>query len=175
MLKEISTEYSLEELMLKLKLQYFGHLLQRPDSLEKTLKMGKIEGRRRRWWQRMRELVRWHHRLNGYELSKLQEIVKDREAWCSIVHGFVMSSTWLSYWTTKDNIKLKTMLFGDNSIGATVSTINIDSKRYSGEQKILTLIHSADRDISLRIKNYRSQNKNYIILYLKWWKTMLRS
>lgn len=64
------------------------------------------------------------------------------------------------------------MLFGDNSIGATLSSIKTDSKRYSGEQKILTLIHSAGRDISLRIKNYRSQNKNYIILYLKWWKAM---
>ena len=68
-LKKISPEYSLEGLMLKLKLQYFGHLMRRTDSLEKTLMLGKIEGRRRRKWQRMR-LVRWHHRLNGHEFEK---------------------------------------------------------------------------------------------------------
>ena len=68
-LKEISPEYSLERLMLKLKLQYFGHLMQRADSLEKTLMLGKIEGERRRGWMTDDEMVGWHHRLNGHEFG----------------------------------------------------------------------------------------------------------
>ena len=78
-LKEISPEYSLEGLMLKLKLQYFGHLMRRNDSLEKTLMLGKIEGRMRRGRQRT-EMSGCHHQLNGHSLSKLWEMVKDREA-----------------------------------------------------------------------------------------------
>ena len=91
-LKEISPEYSLEGLMLKLKLRYFGHLMRRPDSLEKTLMMGKIEGRRRRGQQR----VRWRDGITDLvdmNLSKLQETVKDREAWHAAVHGVVKSWT----------------------------------------------------------------------------------
>ena len=101
--KEISHEYSLEGLMLKLKLQYFGHLMQRTNSLEKTLMLGKMEGKRR-----SRQGMRWLDSITNsmdMNLSNLREMVKDRKTWCVAVHGITKSWTWQSDWTTTTKVQ----------------------------------------------------------------------
>ena len=100
-LKEISIHW--KWLMLKLKLQFFGHLMWRADSLEKTLMLGKIEGKRKRGWQRMRWLDSIIDSIY-MNLSKLREIVEDREAWCAKVHWVTNSWTWLNDWTTTNSL-----------------------------------------------------------------------
>ena len=129
-LKEISPEYSLEGLMLKLKLQHFGHLMWRTNSLEKTLMLGKIEGRRRRGWQRMRWLDNITY-LMDMSLSKLWEFVMDRENWCVAVYGVAKSRTWLSDWTE---------LMNNQFLGVRISFIHslnahqdLDSILHAGE------------------------------------------
>ena len=124
-LKEINPEYSLEGLMLKLKLQSFGHLMRRADSLEKTLMLGKIEGRRRRGWQRLRWLDGITDSMD-MSLSNLWEMVKDREAWCAAVHGLQRVGCDLVRWTTTTEEMGKTQAWNPRSVrGITCISFNI--------------------------------------------------
>ena len=152
-LKEISPEYSLEGLMLKLKLQYFGHLMWRPDSSEKTLMLGKIQGRRRRGQQRMSLLDGITDSME-MSLSKLQELVMDRETWCAAVHGVTKSWTQHSDWTEK----LKTFFTNEEityhhnnvSKNECIFNIHIVTEWNILVTEIYKLLHIAEQSIYIR-------------------------
>ena len=130
-LKEISPEYSLQGLMLKLKLQHFGHLMWRTDSLEKTLMLGKIEGRRKRGWQD--EMVGWHHWLMDMRLSKLWELVMDRETWMVEAMGSQRLIDWTHWWQTVrrflERLKVKWPLIPKFHLGVSLKEMKSLSQR----------------------------------------------
>ena len=143
-LKEISPEYSLGGRMLKMKIQYFGQMMQRTDSLEKALMLGKTEGRRRRGQQR----IRWLDGITdtmGISLSKPWELVIDREAWRSVVHGMAKSQTWLNDWTdwTERLTKLSILHLPNKLQGARRTTVHRVTQSQAKLKRLSTTWHMA--------------------------------
>ena len=158
-LKEINADYSLEGLMPKLKLQYFGHLMQRADSLEKTLMQGKTEGRR--GWQKMKWLDSITDSMD-MNLSKLQETVKDRGAWRAAVHGVTKSWTRLSDWTTLQGIYQKNC----NRVLESYLYTNVPRRIIHNNQKVKTIQMSRWMDKQNVVYTYYSAIKRNEICYM---------